>query len=300
MTLGRWLDQAAEAAFVVTSRERLHLPGEEIFSIEPLPLDKEAIDLFAERARAQKPDFVLGDTNRAAVAEVVRLLDGLPLAIELAAARVRVLSPAQLVERMRDRFHLLTGVRGASARQATLKAAIDWSWDLLTPWEQAALAQCAVFEGGFTLEAAEAVLDLSAWPDAPPAMDAVEALVDKSLLRTWVPAAQGRFDVEEPYFGMYVSIHEYAARSLRRAGLRRNEAAEERHGRYFARFGTEEALEALFRHGGVRRRRALALELDNLVTACRRAVARGDGERSGRCLSRSLGSAGASGDIRVG
>ena len=80
------------------------------------------------------------------------LLDGLPLAIELAAARVRVLSPAQLVERLRDRFALLSGARGAAARQATLRAAIDWSWDLLVPWEQAAMAQCAVFEGGFTLE----------------------------------------------------------------------------------------------------------------------------------------------------
>ena len=94
----------------------------------------------------------------------MRLLDGLPLAIELAAARVRVLSPAQLVERLRDRFALLAGARGAAARQATLRAAIDWSWELLTPWEQAALAQCSVFEGGFTLEAAEAVLDLSRWP----------------------------------------------------------------------------------------------------------------------------------------
>ena len=278
VTLGRWLDRAADAAFVVTSRERLHLPGEEILPIEPLPLEKEAIDLFAARARAQRPDFVLGDANRAAVAEVVRLLDGLPLAIELAAARVRVLSPAQLVERLRDRFSLLAGASGGAARQATLRAAIDWSWDLLTPWEQAALAQCAVFEGGFTLEAAESVLDLSAWPDAPPAMDAVQALVDKSLLRTWVPAEQGRFDIEEPYFGMYVSIHEYAAEKLKASGPGAERAAEERHGRYFAGFGMEEALEALSLHGGVKRRRTLALEIDNLVAACRRAVGRGDGD----------------------
>ena len=279
-TVGRWLDRAADAAFVVTSRERLHLPGEEIFPIEPLPLAKEAIDLFAARARAQRPDFILGDTNRAAVAEVVRLLDGLPLAIELAAARVRVLSPAQLVERMRDRFEILAGGRGAAARQATLRAAIDWSWDLLTAWEQAALAQCSVFEGGFTLEAAEAVLDLARWSDAPPAMDAVQALVDKSLLRTWVPAEQARFAIEEPYFGMYLSIHEYAVEKLRASGPRAERAAEERHGRYFSSFGTDASLDALFRHGGVRRRRALALELDNLVAACRRAVARGDGENA--------------------
>ena len=82
--------------------------------------------------------------------------------------------------------------RGAAARQATLRAAIDWSWDLLAPWEQAALAQCSVFEGGFTLEAAEAVLDLDAWPDAPPAMDAVQALVDKSLLRRGCPSRRSR------------------------------------------------------------------------------------------------------------
>ncbi len=277
-TVGNWLDRAADATFVVTSRERLHLPGEEVLPIEPLPLVHEAVELFTLRARAQKPDFALTDANRAAVERIVGLLDGLPLAIELAAARARVLSPAQLVERMRDRFRLLAGARGAAARQATLRAAIDWSWDLLAPWERAALAQCSVFEGGFILEAAEAVLDLARWSEAPPAIDAVQALVDKSLLRTWVPAEQGRFAIDEPYFGMYVSIHEYAREKLRASGPQAAPAAEQRHGWYFASFGTDEALEALSRHGGVKRRGALALELDNLVCACRRAVGRGDGE----------------------
>ncbi len=277
-TLGRWLDRAADTVFVVTSRERLQLPGEEVFPIEPLSLEQEAIDLFAVRARAQRPDFVLGDANRAAVVEVVRLLDGLPLAIELAAARVRILSPAQLVDRMRDRFQILAGARGAAARQVTLKAAIDWSWNLLAPWEQATLAQCSVFEGGFTLEAAEAVLDLARSPDAPPTMDAVQALVDKSLLRNWFPAEQGRYDLEEPHFGMYMSIHEYAAQKLQASEPGAQGLAEERHGLHFAGFGTDEALDSLFRHGGVRRRHALALELDNFVTACRRAVGRADSE----------------------
>jgi len=277
-TLGRWLDQAPDAAFVVTSRERLHLAGEEIFPVEPLPLIKDAVDLFAARATAQKPDFVLGEGNRAAVAEVVRLLDGLPLAIELAAARVPVLSPAQIVERLRDRFGLLAGARGVAAHHATLRAAIDWSWELLAPWEQAALAQCSIFEGGFTLEAAEAVLDLCAWPQAPAAMDVVQALSDKSLLRTWIPVAHSRYDIEKTYFGMYLSIHEYAANKLAASGREAGRAAEERHGRYFARFGTDDALRALGRHGGVKLRRLLALELDNLVSACRRAVGRADGE----------------------
>ncbi len=277
-TLGRWLDRAGEASFVVTSRERLQLAGEEIFAIESLRLQDDAIELFTVRARAQRPDFVLADANRAAVAEVVRLLDGLPLAIELAAARTRILAPHQLVARMQDRFALLAGSRGAAARQATLKAAIDWSWDLLVSWEQSALAQCSVFEGGFTLEAAEAVLDLTRWPDAPPALDVVQSLVDKSLLRTWVPAARGRLDLAEPFFGMYLSIHDYAAEKLRASDGETASAAHRRHGRYFASLGTAEAIGALSTHGGVKRRRLLALEIDNLMAACRRALSLDDGE----------------------
>jgi predicted ATPase/class 3 adenylate cyclase len=274
-TLGRWLDRAADATFIVTSRERLQLAGEEIFPIEPLELGHEAIELFETRARAQRPTFTLDASNKGAVAEVVRLLDGLPLAIELAAARVRVLSPAQIVERMAQRFQLLAGAKGVAARQATLKAAIDWSWELLTPWEQAALAQCSVFDGGFTLNAAEAVLDLGLWPEAPPAMDAIEALVDKSLLRAWRPAEHRRLDLDEPYFGMYLSIHEYAAGRLQDHGVDVADRARERHGNYFAGFGTETAIESLSRHGGGKRQRALAMELDNVVCACRRAIERG-------------------------
>ncbi|HEY2560969.1 MAG TPA: tetratricopeptide repeat protein [Caldimonas sp.] len=276
-TVGRWLDRAPDATFIVTSRERLHIAGEAVFPVEPLSVQDDGIELFVMRTRAQRPDFAINEANQAAVAEVVRLLDGLPLAIELAAARARLLSPSQLVVRMRDRFALLAGARGAAARQATLRAAIDWSWELLTPWEQGALAQCSVFEGGFTLEAAETVIDLSAWPNTPPAMDVVQALSDKSFLRTWVPATQSRYDVDEPFFGMYLSIREYAADKLHALGAADSRAAEARHGRHFAGFGTEAALEGLCRAGGVKHRRVLTLELDNLVAACRRALVRGDG-----------------------
>ena len=276
-TVGRWLDRAPDATFIVTSRERLHVAGEVVFPLDPLPIDRDGVELFVTRTRAQRPDFALGAGNRAAVAEVVRLLDGLPLAIELAAARGRALSPSQLVERLRDRFALLAGARGAAARQATLRAAIDWSWELLTPWEQAALAQCSVFEGGFTLEAAEAVIDLSAWPHAPAALDVVQALADKSFLRSWVPATQSRYDLDEPFFGMYLSIREYAADKLRGLGDAAERGAETRHGRHFAGFGSEAALAALSAAGAVKPLRVLGLELDNLVAACRRAVVRGDG-----------------------
>ena len=133
-----------------------------------------------------------------------------------------------------------------------------------------------MFEGGFTLEAAEAILDLSRFREAPPVDDVVQALVDKSLLRTWLPHDVARYDIDEPHFGMYLTIHEYASAKLDASGPGARGDAEQRHGKYYARFGTKEAIDALAGPGGPRRQRALALDLDNLVSACRRAVVRAD------------------------
>ena len=280
-TVGLWLDHAPRARFVVTSRERLHLAGEDVLALEPMDVSGDAIALFETRARAQCPGFAVDDDNRAIVAEIVRLLDGLPLAIELAAARIGVLSPAQVVERMQDRFALLAGARGAGARQATLRAALDWSWALLAPWEQHALAQCSIFDGGFGLEAAETVVRLPA--GTPPVIDVIQGLVDKSLLR--IQARNGpRLEMAEPYFGMYMSIHEYASDRLRELGEQYRREVELRHGRYFASFGANAAIHRLQTHGGIARRRRLAIELDNLVIACRRATARADGHVAAACF----------------
>jgi predicted ATPase/DNA-binding winged helix-turn-helix (wHTH) protein len=277
-TVGRWLERAALASFMVTSRERLHIAGETLVPLEPLPLDTDAIELFRVRARAQRPEFWLDVDGAAAVKRIVQLVDGLPLAIELAAARVRVLSLGQIAERMSDRFRVLVGTRGTTARQTTMRAAIDWSWDLLTPWEQRALATCALFEGGFTLRAAEAVLDLSEYANAPPVMDVIESLIDKSLLRVWMPAMGIHPDLAEPYFGTYISIHEYAKEKLESYGSAAWRAAEERHGRYFASLGSEQSFEPSTGNEEMQRRRTRALALDNLVAAFRRAAGRGDVE----------------------
>jgi len=278
-TVGRWPERMEEACFLATSRERLRLDGEVMLSLGPLD-EETAVALFVNRAAATRPGFVLDQGNEEAVRRVVHLLEGLPLAIELAAARVGMMTPAKILERLTDRFRLLARAN-ESGRHASLRAAIDGTWELLLAWEKAAFAQASVFEGGFTLEAAEAVLDLSAWPEAPWTVDVVQALVDKSLLKISVP--EGAYG--EPRFGMYVSLQEYARGKLgeegavERAGSG-NEAqrrTEERHGAYFGGFGTEEACEALHLHGGVERMRALIREIENLVAACRRAVARGDG-----------------------
>jgi serine/threonine protein kinase/tetratricopeptide (TPR) repeat protein len=273
-TVGRWITRARDSSFLITSRERLRFEGETVLELDPLDAETEGVELFAERARAEVAGFTL-DSNRTVVRDIVHLVDGLPLAIELAAARLRTLSLEQLRARLVDRLSLLAGPK--RGRQATLRATLDWSWELLTPWEQTAVAQASVFEGGFTLEAAEAVLDVTSWPGAPAVLDVVQALVDKS----WVRA---RSVLDAPRFEMYATVREYASEKLKAdrgevglpAGTTSREAAERRHGVYYASMGTEEAVEALDRHGGVAKIAALRMEIDNLVAACRRAVERAD------------------------
>jgi predicted ATPase/class 3 adenylate cyclase/Tfp pilus assembly protein PilF len=266
-TLGQWLSRAHDARFLVTSREVLGLVGEEAIALAPLR-PPEASELFVRRAEAAKRDFAPSAEDISAIAPLVRLLDGLPLAIELAAARVRVMPPRTLLARMTERFKLLSSTGGRVDRQATLRAVFDWSWDLLSLPEKAALAQLSVFEGGFTLEAVEAVLDLSGYDDAPWPVDVLQSLVQKSLVR---PVADDRFD-------LLVSVQEYAAEHLRTelryegSGATARIAAEARHGSYFA--GLDER--AATAHACV--------ELDNLIAACRRASARGDTETVARTL----------------
>jgi len=167
------------AKVLVTSREPLHVESEQRYPVEPLPED-DAAALFVERARAVAPGF----RPAPAVGEICRRLDGLPLAIELAAVRVALLDPDELLARLDRRLPLLTSrSRDAPARQRTLRATIEWSYELLEPDEQELLRSLAVFRGSFSLEAAEAVCDAD--------LDALESLVVKNLVRRWAAAAWG-------------------------------------------------------------------------------------------------------------
>jgi len=274
-TVGAWARRCADSRFVVTTRQRLQLGAEQVVRVGPLrgPLtddttdlaDLPAVQLFLDRARRCRPGFELDDDNAPHIAHLVRALDGIPLAIELAAARLRVLSVERLLQRLPRRFDLLsTGRTDVTGRQATLRATIDWSWNLLEPWEQLGLAQASVFRGGFTVDAAEAVLDLSAHPDAPWVLDVVQALEDKSLLRS-VTAESG--DVR---FLHYESIREFAAEKLAESGDA--ERAARRHVAHFSAFGRPEAVESLFRKGASVRRRRLSEDLENLVLAAERGL----------------------------
>jgi predicted ATPase/class 3 adenylate cyclase len=180
---------------LATSREALGVPGERLYLVRSLALPEgaktltaavarefEAVDLFCERARAADPGFAITDQNAGTIVEICERLDGIPLAIELAAARVRALSPQQIAARLDDRFRLLTGgSRTVMPRHQTLRAAIDWSFDLLPQTERSVLWRLSVFSGGFSLDAAEAV-SVGPGVEAEEVIDYVTRLVEKSLV----------------------------------------------------------------------------------------------------------------------
>jgi predicted ATPase/class 3 adenylate cyclase len=221
-----------------TSREPLGIVGEHLSRIPPLDVPREAdqdassierseaVQLFCERARAQDSGFRLDEASAPHVAAVCRRLDGIPLALELAAARVRALPVAEIERRLTDRFALLAGTsRSAQARQRTLEATIDWSWELLGDPERAALARLSVFVGAFSLEAAAAIADI------PGAIDAVATLVDRSLVQRDSEYASG--DVASSSYRLLESIRDYGARRLAAQGAAEEEAARGRHERHF-------------------------------------------------------------------
>ncbi|MEU6405994.1 BTAD domain-containing putative transcriptional regulator [Streptomyces sp. NPDC046985] len=261
---------------LATSREPLGVPGELLRPVEPLP-EPVALRLFADRGAAVRPGFRIDadEDTAAASAEICRRLDGLPLAIELAAARLRLLTPRRIADRLDDRFRLLTsGSRTVLPRQQTLRAVVDWSWELLEADERTVLSRLSVFAGGCDLAAAEAVCG----PAAADALGSLGSLVDKSLVVA-APGPDG-----EMRYRLLETVAEYAGERLDETGDRdRAERAHLTHYRELARTS-----DPLLR--GPRQREAIArfeLEYENLRTALRRAVAARD-EQEGICLILSL------------
>lgn len=226
-TLSELLVLAPSLKLLVTSRAPLHISNEREFPVTPLALPDAkaaqtasaetlsqcpAVALFVQRAAAVKPDFTLTDENAAPVAEICSRLDGLPLAIELAAARVKLLAPAAMRTRLASRLQLLTGgARDLPARQQTLRQALDWSYDLLTETERKMFRRLAVFVGGCTLGAAESVCD--ARQDLGIDMlEGMASMVDKSLIR------QAEQKDGEPRFTMLETIREYGLAKLAECG----------------------------------------------------------------------------------
>ncbi len=212
------LHQCAGLKILASSRESLGIAGEVAYHIPSLE-DSESRRLFVERARAANPKFDPTDSNASSIAQICSRLDGIPLAIELAAARVKLLSPEQIADRLDDRFRLLVGgSRTALPRQQTLRAMIDWSYDLLSDAEKRLLQFASVFVGGWTLDALEAVAD------GPDTLEHLEQLINKSLVLTEERGDQMR------YF-MLETIRQYAREKLFDA--KQASAARDRHYVYF-------------------------------------------------------------------
>ncbi len=223
---------------LATSRERLHLYGEQEYAVAPLELpDPEHADpqmlancesaaLFIQQARAAKPDFELTPENALAIAKICVRLDGLPLAIELAAARIKLLTPTLLLNRLTSRLDTLTGgAHDLPARQQTLRNTIAWSYNLLEESDKMLFARLAVFAGGWSLDAAESVCD-----DAPEVsvLDGLASLLDKSLIQ------KTEDNSSEPRFAMLETIHEYALERLQASAD--EELLRRRHADYFTHF----------------------------------------------------------------
>jgi predicted ATPase len=271
--LASWLALAPRACFVLTSRELIRVPGERAFEVEPLP-EERALALFVGRARLTRADYVLGPANEGYARAIVRKLEGLPLAIELAAGRMGVLGERELLARLEHPLDVLgTRARGVGERQRTVRAAVDWSWRLLLPWEKSALTQCAVFRGAFSLQAAEAVIDVSSFAGAPPPVDVVQVLREKSLLRAFQPPGLAG----EVRFALYETIRDYACEKSEGDASVATAAA--RHQRYFVTRAREASDAPLL---------AVALEIDDFSAAHARALAAPRGTGATEALSLAL------------
>ncbi len=256
----RLLVRCPGVTVLATSREPLGVPGELVRPVDPLP-EPTALRLLADRGAAARPGFRLAD-DPDACAEICRRLDGLPLAIELAAARLRSLTPRQIADRLDDRFRLLTGgSRTVLPRQQTLRAVVDWSWDLLEPAEQALLRRLSVFSGGCDLTSAEAVC-AGGEVERRDVAALLGSLVDKSLVIAVLTEESARYRTLE-------TIGEYAAARLAESGER--DAVRRRHVSYFREYAR--TADPLLR--GPQQVRWLdhfEREHDNLRAALRRAV----------------------------
>jgi predicted ATPase/class 3 adenylate cyclase/DNA-binding CsgD family transcriptional regulator len=280
------LEVAPRLKVLITSRTVLHLYGEHEYVVPSLtlpdpkhlpPLERltqyEAVRLFIARAQAAKADFAATNANAPAIAEICVRLDGLPLAIELAAARIKILAPQALLARLSSRLNLLTGgARTLPARQQTLRSTIDWSYGLLDAGEQRLFAQLGVFVRGCTLDAAEAICTTSADQDLA-VLDGLASLVDKSLLQQQ-EQAQG-----EPRFTILETIREYALERLDASGT--IAALQQRHAAYYLALAEEAYLKLEGAQQVVWLER-LEAEHDNMRATLRWALHQGDFELAAR------------------
>lgn len=271
-TVSYWLEKLPNIKFLVTSREILNLSAEHEYRLDSLPTPPklwqdpslpdfesyESVKLFVDRAQQVQPSFRLDEENSLSVAQICRELQGIPLAIELAAARIRVYTPAQIAHKLGEKMSFLrAGRRDQRDRQQTLFGSIDWSFQLLKQWEQSTFLQICIFRGNFFLEAAESIVDVSAFAGAPPVYDVVQSLCEKSLLN----AHQTRYGLR---FDMYVAIQDYGQEMWgKSAAIAEQEALANRWASFYISYAQEWSGK-IHSAAGIEALDRLGLELENL------------------------------------
>jgi predicted ATPase len=290
-TVAELLTAAPQLKMITSSRIALQLQGEHEYPVPPLDLpqtsseltiedlaENESVHLFVERARASSPSFALSNDNASAVAEICRRLDGLPLALELAAARIKLLPPQAILSRLDDRFKLLTGgARDLPSRQQTLRNTLEWSYSLLNEEEKTLYARLSVFVGGFTLDAAEAVCNSEGNLDL---LEGLTSLVNNSLLRQ-EEASDG-----EPRFGMLETIRAYALERLAKSGEMDSLLAQ--HAQYYGNIILNQAARGMYSAKALHWLNWLERELDNVRATLSWCVATPEGVALGAGLIWSL------------
>lgn len=275
----RLLDRSPGLRIMATSRSRLGLYGEQLFPVEPLD-NKEAVDLFGDRARALDPDFVPGEDGEGTIRELCQTLDNLPLAIELAAARTSTLTPLAILRQLGSGLDAFKSPEfGRPRRHRSLEAALDWSYELLESDEQIALQSLAVFAGGASLAAVEAVCAARL---AGEPLEALDSLMDKNLIRREVDAD------ESPRFSVLETVRQYSKAKLQEGGL--EEEFVQKHMDYFISFGEE--MWEFARHDVDPDSpwwRQEQLEAENLRVAFERAVEHGEKTIAFRLLTGVMG-----------
>jgi predicted ATPase/class 3 adenylate cyclase len=285
LLVSQMLSAAPGMKVLATSREALRIDGEQVFAVPSLAVpdddadlgllaDADAVRLFVDRARATRSEFALSGENASAVAQLCQRLDGIPLAIELAAARVRSMTPSEIAARLDQRFRLLTGgIRTAASRHQTLRGAIDWSYDALVPLERALFGRLAVCVGGFDLAAAEAIGADEAL-DALDVDDALARLVDKSLVHAVDAGGSTRYKMLE-------TIRDYAFERLDTSG--ETASIRTRHAAYYTEFAEEAGvgLKGPDERAWLER---VEDELDNLRAAVMWSLASADSRSACRCV----------------
>ncbi len=245
------LMECPQLTLLVTSREVLHIQGEHEFVMKPLLipdltqqiasedlLQVASVALFLQRARLVTPNFKLSSANKRAIAEICICLDGLPLAIELAAARIKLLSPQALLTRLARRFDVLKGsIHTAPARQQTLRNTLKWSYDLLNPAEQRLFRRLAIFVGSWTIEAVEAVCYDDGWQGQVSALDEISSLLDKSLLTL------SELEGEDSRLQMLMTVREYGLECLQ--ACNETEQVRQAHARYYLALAEEAEMQRI-------------------------------------------------------